>query len=119
MEPAFPKEKIEATLAAWWKRKTESPLNRKKADPRLAGGTVFDIQPEVSSIEAVEVFLEVEPLVDCKLNSGAIIKPGGYQNCDEFVQHLVKGLESKFYEQHPISNTMNSKPQEGTKAHAS
>jgi hypothetical protein len=117
MTAAFPREKLARTLKAWWKRKAESPLCRKKSDPRKTGGTVFDIQPEVSSLEAVEVVLEVEPLLDCKLSSD-IIKQGGYQSCDEFVDHLLIGLESKFSENDPIPNTVGSKPQEGTRAHA-
>jgi len=58
--------------------KTESPLRRSTPDPRKSGGNVFDILPEVSSTEGVEVFLEVEPLLGFKIKgSGGIIKPGG------------------------------------------
>ena len=99
-KPLFPKSAIEDKLRAWYKRKKESPLAKKKTNPRKTGGTVFDIQPEVSSQEAVQVFIEVEPLLGFKLKT-KIVKLGGYGSCDEFVQHLLLGIEAQF-------NTVNS-----------
>lgn len=99
----FPRNEIEERLRSWWKRKTKSPLARKNVDPRTSGGTVFDIQPEVSSIEAVEVFLEVEPLLGFEIKNSGIVKQGGYQSCDEFVKQLLPRLEEKF-------NGVNSPP---------
>jgi hypothetical protein len=55
----------------------------------------LDILPEVSSQEAVQVFIEIEPIVGFKLSSD-IVKRGGYTSRDEFVQHLLSGIEAKF-----------------------
>lgn len=117
--PLFPGAKIEERLRAWWKRKAESPLRQRTPDPRKQGGTVFDIQPEVSSTETVEVFLEVEPLLGFKLTSSGLIKPGGYRTCDEFVQHFLPRLHAKFSEVKPLPEKIASKPEGGTRAHAS
>ena len=118
--PLFPGTEIEKRLRSWWKRKTESPLRRSTPDPRKSGGNVFDILPEVSSTEGVEVFLEVEPLLGFKIKgSGGIIKPGGYRNCDEFVQHILPRLEGKFSENNPPAEKVSAQPSGGARAHAS
>jgi len=117
--PFFPGSKIEERLRAWWKRKAESPLRQRTADPRKLGGTVFDIQPEVSSTETVEVFLEVEPLIGFKLTSSGLVKPGGYRTCDEFVQHFLHRLQAKFESANPVPEKIARTPVGGTRAHAS
>jgi hypothetical protein len=100
--PIFPAAEIEKRLRSWWQRKNQSPLRRTTQDPRKSGGNVFDILPEVSSTEAVEIFIEVEPLLGFKLKgSGGIIKPGGYRNCDEFVQHMLPRLQQRFNDNYP------------------
>jgi len=111
--PLFPRREIESKLRSWWKRKADSPLRRKSTDARINGGTVFDIQPDVSSTEAVEVFLEVEPLLGFEIKSSKIIKLGGYRSSDEFVQHLLPQLEAKFSEIHPAP----VKPHEGRRVY--
>jgi len=117
--PLFPSKKIEQKLRAWWKRKAESPLRQRASDPRKQGGTVFDIQPEVSSTETVEVFLEVEPLIGFKLTSSGLVKPGGYRTCDEFVHHFLPRLEAKFAEDNVTPEKIARTATEGTRAHAS
>lgn len=112
-KPLFPRREIESKLRSWWKRKADSPFHRKSTDARITGGTVFDIQPDVSSTEAVEVFLEVEDLLGFKIKSSKIIKLGGYGSCDEFVQHLLPQLEAKFSEIHPAP----VKPHEGRRVY--
>ena len=115
--PAFPSTEIEAKLRSWWQRKAASPL-RRSPDPRKSGGTVLDILPEVSSTEAVEVFLEVEPILGFKLKSSGVIKPGGYRSCDEFVQHILPRLQEKFLEHNPPA-TITPKASGENRAHAS
>ncbi len=119
MSKGFPKAKVEQYLRAWWQGKIASPLRRRAADPRKAGGTVFDIQPEVSSIEAVEVCLEVEPLMGFELKSSRVIRRGGYQNCDDFVQHLLPRLEAEFSKYYAIPSGIAVKPSGGVSVHAS
>ena len=120
--PLFPRNEVEQKLRSWWKRKTESPLSRKRTNPRQTGGTVFDIQPEVSSAETVEVFLEVEPLLGFKLKSSGLVKLGGYQSCNEFIQHFLPRLEAKFDETNPVTKkavVKSLESLEGMRPHAS
>lgn len=116
--PAFPNTQIEEKLRSWWQRKASSPLSRTNSDPRKSGGTVLDILPEVSSTEAVEVFLDVEPILGFKLKSSGVIKPGGYRSSDEFVQHMLPRLEAKFAEHNPPT-TLPAKTPGEDRAHAS
>lgn len=112
----FPKEAIEAKLKAWYKRKSTSRLRRKISDKKKVG-TVFDIQPEISSVESVEVFLEVEPLIDFELQKkGNLIKQGGYRSCDEFVKDLLPRLESRFNQFYKIAKSIPT-IQRGVSAH--
>jgi hypothetical protein len=114
----FPKAKIEEQLRAWWKRKVASPLRRRTADPKKAGGTVFDIQPEVSSVETVEVCLEVEPLMGFEIKSSRVIRRGGYRTCDDFIQHLLPRLEAEFNKYYAITLEIAVKPSGGMRIHA-
>jgi hypothetical protein len=115
---SFPQADIETRLRSWWQRKTASPL-RRTPDPKRSGGTVFDILPEVSSTEAVEVFLEVEPLLGFKLRSSGVIKPGGYRSVDQFVQDLLPRLEAKYLESNPSVDKIQPQSPGGARAHAS
>lgn len=119
MGKQFPKAKIEQVLRAWWKSKAESPLRRRAKDPRTTGGTVFDIQPEVSSIEVVQICVEVEPLMNFELQPSRVIRRGGYRNCDDFVQHLLSGLEAEFKKYHAVPVGIAVKPSGGVRVHAS
>lgn len=113
-----PKAELEDALRKWWARQIKSPL-RRRAAPEKTGGTVFDIQPEVSSQEAVNVFLCLEPLLGFKLKSSSIIKRGGYQDCDEFVKHLLPQLAAKFAKHHAAPTKSSVKTAGGVTAHAS
>lgn len=118
MSKQFPKAKIEESLRAWWQHKVSSPLRRKAADPRKTGGTVFDIQPEVSSVEVVQVCVEVEPLIGFELQPSRVIKRGGYRNCDEFIQHLLPRLEAEFSKHYAVPSGIAVKPSGGVRIHA-
>jgi hypothetical protein len=118
MSRRFPKAKIEEHLKGWWKRKVASPLRRRTADPKKTGGTVFDIQPEVSSIETVEVCLEVEPLMGFELKSSRVIRRGGYRTCDDFIQHLLPRLEAEFNKYYAVPVGIAMKPSGGVRIHA-
>lgn len=119
MNKQFPKAKIEEVLRAWYKGKVASPLRRRAKDPRNTGGTVFDIQPEVSSIEVVQVCVEVEPLMDFELQTSRVIRRGGYRNCDDFVQHLLSGLEAEFNKHYAIPVGIAVNQSRGVRVHAS
>jgi hypothetical protein len=113
----FPKSQLDQKLRKWWQRKVASPLRRKVPDPRKDGGTVFDIQPEVSSQEVVQILVEVEQVLGFKLDTSRIIKRGGYQNVDEFVTHVLPQLQTRFLNHHTVP-PRTPKPVEGVIVHA-
>lgn len=119
MSKQFPKAKIQEILRGWWQRKLASPLRRKAADPKKTGGTVFDIQPEVSSVEVVQVCVEVEPLLGFEIQPSGVIKRGGYRSCDEFVQHLLHRLEAEFSKYYAVPSGITVKPSGGVRIYAS
>lgn len=86
----FPGKELEKILRDFYTRKTSSPLKRKRVK---IPGSVFDIQPEVSSQETTQIVVEVEPLMGFKVKTRDIIKPGGYRGIDEFVAYTLPRLE--------------------------
>jgi len=86
----FPGKELEKKLRDWYTRKTSSPLKRKRVK---IPGSIFDIQPEVSSQETTQIVVLIEPLMGFKVKTRDVIKPGGYRNIDEFVSHTLKSLE--------------------------
>ena len=52
-DAVFPVDKLKALLSSWWDSKTQSPLKSPMKTP--ASGTVFAVQPELSSQQAVGV----------------------------------------------------------------
>lgn len=86
----FPSKELEKILRDWYTRKTSSPLKRKRVK---MPGSIFDIQPEVSSQETTQIVVEVEPLMGFKVKTREIIKPGGYRSIDEFVSYTLPRLE--------------------------
>ncbi len=96
----FPGKEIEKALRDWYKRKTSSPLKRKRV--RIPG-SIFDIQPEVSSQETTQIVVLIEPLIGFKVKTGDIIKPGGYRNIEEFVAYTLKSLERVFNSRYRIA----------------
>lgn len=113
----FPKDQIERKLRHWWQRKEASPLRRRVADPRQTGGTVFDIQPLVSSQEVVQILVLIERILGFKLDTSRIIKRGGYKNVDEFVSHVMPQLQTRFL-RHNSAPQRTTKPVKGVTAHA-
>lgn len=106
MKRVFPKVAIEERLRAWYKRKSSSSL-RRKLTKKSGVGTVFDVQPEISSVESVEVFLEVEPLIEFQLSKkGNLIKAGGYRSADEFVKDLLPRIEATFNQFYKIAKSI-------------
>ena len=113
----FPKDQIELKLRQWWQRKEASPLRRRVADPRKTGGTVFDIQPVVSSQEVVQIMVQIERILGFKLDTSRIIKRGGYQNVEQFVSHVMPQLQTRFLKKQSVPQHA-TKPVKGVIAHA-
>lgn len=113
----FPKGEIEERLRDWWARKVARPLRRRTKDPMKKGGTVFDVQPEVSSTEAVEVFIEIEPLLGFKIKGSRVVRRGGYRTCDDFVQHMLPRLETEFTKHHAVLAGIGARPSKEVRPH--
>ena len=89
----FPRQQVESVLFDWWVQQEEDL--RRLGDPfqelRSRTGTVFDVLPLISSQQAVEVVLVLEPIVGYEIPE-SVVKKGGYHSCDELVEHLVENL---------------------------
>jgi hypothetical protein len=98
----FPKTEVETTLRTWWKEQEGSSARYGDpfSDARTKGGTVFDIQPKVSSQEAVTVLLKLEKVLGYEPPT-SVIKRGGYKTCDEFVQDLTTRVSEGYSKKHP------------------
>lgn len=95
--PSFDKGGVEALLDAWYEREMNSALRRPspREEARKRGGTVFDIQPEMSSSKAVPVLLDLGKLLGFE-PSKKVIKKGGYHSKEEFVRELSSQIEEEF-----------------------
>jgi hypothetical protein len=94
----FPKAEIESILKKWWKEQQDSASNYGDpfADSKSEGvGTVFDIQPKLSSQEAVTVLIKLEKVLGYEPTT-SVIKRGGYKTCDEFVQDLTARVQEGY-----------------------
>jgi hypothetical protein len=92
-----PWTQIQHLLGLWWDDVTTGsvrrPLNRQQV--RQFGGTVFDIQPAVSSGQAVGALLRLEPLLGFKLRPD-VLRREGYDSKEEFVNDLCSRLKAEF-----------------------
>lgn len=95
LDIVFPRTEAEVALRSWWRANSSSTSRLRSKDAREKGGTVFDIQPEVSSQDAVEVLLELETVIGFEPPT-SMIKRGGYSNVNEFVEQLLPQLEKHF-----------------------
>jgi hypothetical protein len=90
---AFPKNHVEAALRQWWARQEQD--QQLISDPvdelQLNSATVFGIVPLVSSHHALGAVLEVEKIVGYEIPD-SVVKRGGYQDCEEFVKHMMGKL---------------------------
>ncbi|MGE5501924.1 MAG: acyl carrier protein [Solirubrobacterales bacterium] len=94
---AFPEAEVIEALKKFWadetgsSTKTGSPFGA----PKKGGGTVFDVRPELDSLRAVEVLLEVEKIIGVELPD-TVVKLGGYDGYDEFMDQLVPSIRAFF-----------------------
>jgi hypothetical protein len=91
--PPFPKDPVETTLREWWTRQEQD--QKLISDPvdelQPNSGTVFAVVPLVSSHHALNAVLEVEKIVEYEIPD-SVVKRGGYQDCEEFVKHMMGKL---------------------------
>lgn len=91
----FGRALVESALKAWWDQRTGSALARRRPpeECRRLGGTVFDIQPAICSVEAALAVLQIEPLLSFQLSKG-LIPRGDYDDREEFVHDVTSQLET-------------------------
>ena len=94
---AFPRAQVESALAAWWDQRTGSALARRRPpeECRRLGGTVFDIQPAICSVEAALAVLQLEPLLGFELGKN-VIPRGGYNSHEQFARDFISRLEVEY-----------------------
>lgn len=116
--PSFDSCAVANLLGQWYDAETHSALRRPSApaESRLKGGTVFDIQPEMSSTKAVRVLLDLNGLLGFE-PSKRVIKKGGYRGKEEFVTELSNRLEQEFKEHYASAGSFATVEKE-TSIHA-
>ena len=97
----FPKAKIEKLLASWWDEQLSVSILKPKTpeECRQHGGTVFDIQPELSSLQAVPVLLELKDVLGFE-PSKKVIRRGGYPDRDTFIREMSANCQAEFVQQY-------------------
>jgi hypothetical protein len=98
----YPKAEVEQVLQSWWTKQMASPLRRSPKAPavtRKEGGTIWDVQPELSSQQAVTVIADLEQILGFRPKT-SVIRHGGYRGIDQFVRHLSANVESAFNERY-------------------
>jgi len=93
----FPEQKVAEFLNGWYDQQVNSALRAPKTPEQLLkeGGTVFDIQPELSSTNAVPVLLRLTDMLGFEPTK-SVIKRGGYRSKQEFVQDMTARLKASF-----------------------
>lgn len=93
----FPKAAVEAALGDWYDERMKTALRRPKSpdDRKQSGGTVFDIQPEMSSQQAVAVLLELQHILGYEPKK-KVIRRGGYGSRAEFINDLSARIEADY-----------------------
>lgn len=116
----FPKVVIQTILGNWWDSKIESPLKKPKPpnEARTKGGNVFDIQPEMSSQQAVSVLLDVKECLGYEPKPKKVIQRGGYKSRAEFLEKLCGELEKDFKAHYGIAEQSGETVAQEIHAHA-
>ena len=93
----FAKEKVEAFVRDWWNEQEQARNRRGNpfADAKTKIGTVFAIQPQLSSLEAVAILTKLKPLLGFEPPK-AVIKKGGYRDLEDCVSDFLPRLERLF-----------------------
>lgn len=91
----FPGEKLKTLFSGFWDEKISSPL--KKPSPVKTTNTVFALQPELSSQQAVGVLVSCVGLLGFR-PSVDVIEKGGYPNKAAFVSGLLTKVAAEFSE---------------------
>jgi len=107
----YPKTEIEQLFRSWWTKQMASPVRRPPQPPavtRKEGGTIWDVQPELSSQQAVTVLVDLETILGFRPKT-SVIRHGGYRGLEQFVRDLSANVESAFNEHYGVVGTNVSK----------
>jgi hypothetical protein len=93
----FPKKESEKFLRDWWREQEQATIRRGNpfADAKAKSGTVFAIQPQLSSLEAVAILTALKNVVGFE-PSKSVIKKGGYKDVEDLVSDFMPRLEKQF-----------------------
>ena len=93
----YPAPQVATALGSWYDERMQTALRRPKSpeERKAEGGSVFDIQPELSSQQAVAVLLELEEILGYEPKK-KVIRRGGYRSRAEFIQDLSAKIEADF-----------------------
>ncbi len=103
----YPKGEILQVLSSCWAIRMASPLRRPPRAPAISrkdGGTVMDVQPELSSQQAVAVLIDLESILGFRPKT-SVIRHGGYRGLEQFIRDLSGNVESSFNEHHNITKS--------------
>lgn len=105
----YPASKIETVLGNWYDDRMQTALRRPKSpeERKSRGGSVFDIQPELSSQQAVAVLLELEEILGYEPKK-KVIRRGGYRSRSEFIKDLSAKIEADFNDHYAARKTVAS-----------
>lgn len=62
-------------------------------------GTVEDLIDELDSLSAVDALLPIEELVGTEIEASRVIRRGGYDSKEQFIDHLTHSVE-RYVEEH-------------------
>jgi hypothetical protein len=100
---AFPARDVFSLLSGWWDSKVSSPLK----PPKLpTSGTVFVLQPELSSQQAVGILISLQDILGYRPSKKVILK-GGYRNKKEFM-NLVSKIQKEFTEKQAVGSSQEA-----------
>jgi hypothetical protein len=87
----FPERELKDAIGKWWDEETSKRLR----DPFSATGTLYDVLTEVDSFSAVNVLLVIDSILGFEPPE-SVIKPGGYRDRKEMIDHLLPTLRNLF-----------------------
>jgi hypothetical protein len=87
----LPEREIARALTNFWNSKVLQNSNDPLA-PKPTKGTLYDTVVEIDSLTVCDAIIILEQIVGFEVPI-TIIKKGGYKNCNEMVNHLMRGLQ--------------------------
>lgn len=90
----LPEKELTDGIIRWWDDQTLERGN----DP-FAPGTLYDVLTDVDSLSAINVLLVLDPILGIELPE-SVIKPGGYSDRQEMIDHLIPAIRT-FCSKHP------------------